>query len=110
MRKRLLVSFVILISLALFYGQAMALSYEDMSVAQTAKTMTATTYKTATTCFISIESYAVYFTFDGTTPTTGGAGHYGSVGTMFRLTNTDEVRNFTVIAPSGTAHVKCTCE
>lgn len=78
-------------------------AYEEISVTDTAKSLTAATYQNANRALLTVETANIYFTFDGvTTPTTAGVGQLLYVGQAFPLDGVNIIRNFKVIRATST--------
>jgi hypothetical protein len=83
-----------------------AFAYEALTVADTAKTLTAATYQNATnqavSALLSLETAEIRYTLDGTVPTTA-VGHIMSAGQSMTLVNQHQLANFQAIRTGGTS-------
>ena len=64
----------------------------------------------ATRVFISVETYPIYYTIDGTAPTTNGdLGHYADTGDQIQIGGWHNIKNFQAIrVGSNSANLKVT--
>lgn len=86
----------------------MAAAYESVTVAGTAVGLTAATYAGNTNALLHVETAAVRFTVDGTTPVASGAGIPVAAGGLIELHNSDEIARFKAIRDTGvSATLRC---
>jgi hypothetical protein len=99
------------IELAAIIAVIMALSglaygffaYEEISVDNTSKSLTASVYQNANKAILTLEDGKIYFTYDGiTTPTTAGVGLPFEAGETWELEGITEIKNFRAIRATST--------
>lgn len=84
------------------------MTYESITVAGTAVPLTAATYGDCPNALCTVETAAIRWTVDGTTPVAGGPGHLAQAGEAIELHTIAEVRGFRAIRESGvSAALRC---
>jgi hypothetical protein len=78
--------------------------YEDITVANTAKTLTAATYGASQKAFMTLETAQIRVRFDGTAPTTT-VGHLVEVGDTIILDAGSQLSQFQAIRTGATSGV-----
>ena len=71
-------------------------AFEQLTVADTAKTLTAATYGLAKRSVITVETAQIRFRTDGTAPT-AAVGHLADIGDSVTLESAEDIANFKAI-------------